>query len=193
MAFQTDNKHTALDGYVGPGTRQRLTQKLIEKQGERVFATTKHPEGYQPPIVFLSYAWEDTEKVNKIDQWLRDNGIRVLRDNRDFVPGTLIPKAILQALVQADKVIAVYSSKSRHRDWPRFEINRAEQEEQMGRRHLLIYLVLDDTPLPSHDPYRIAVMAKGRVLREIGKDLLKGILGQKIEPPRYDYNENEEL
>jgi hypothetical protein len=192
-ALQLDERHLYVDGYTGPGTRRLLTRTLLKKGGERLFLTMKHPEGDQPPLVFLSYSWKDTDIVNKIDQWLRDQDIRVLRDNRDFRPGTAIPEAILESIVQADKVIAIYSSKSRQRDWPRFEISIAEKEEQIGRRHLLIYLVLDNTPLPAHDPHRIAVMAKGRTLREVGQDLLRGILGEKAEPPRFEYDENEKL
>src|SRR5438128_12235027 len=33
--FQQDNNHTSIDGYVGPGTRRLLTEKLFEKGGKR--------------------------------------------------------------------------------------------------------------------------------------------------------------
>jgi hypothetical protein len=193
LAFQYDNNHTALDGLVGPGTRRLLTEMLLSKRGEKAFTRMKHPEGRQPPIVFLSYAWKDTPVVNKLDQWLRDHGIRVLRDTRNFKPGHQIPNSIRDAIIQADKVVAVYSTRSKHRDWPRFEISIAEEQEKTSTGPLLIYLILDNTQLPKYDPHRIAIKAKGRALREVGQDLLKGILGQEPEPARYDYDENERL
>lgn len=193
LAFQTDYKHTSLDGYVGPGTRRLLTKKLLEKRGEQPFRRMTLPKGNQPPLVFLSYAWEDAKRVDKIDQWLRDHGIRVERDMRDFIPGKKLPQEITDAIARADKVIAIYSFKSRERDWPRFEINIAEQHEKNKKRDLLIYVVLDDAPLPKHDPHRIAVMAKDRTLGDVGKDLLRGIVGPKGKPLRYNYNENEAL
>jgi len=193
LAFQTDNKHTSQDGFVGPRTRRLLTIKLLEKRGEQPFRRMTLPKGNQPPLVFLSYAWEDAERVNKIDQWLRDHEIRVERDTRDFLPGKKLPQEITDAITRADKVIAVYSFKSRERDWPRFEINIAEQHEKIKKHDLLIYLILDDIPLPKHDPHRIAVMAKDRTLGDVGRDLLKGIVGLKSKPVRYKYNENESL
>lgn len=192
-AFQDKYNHRFKDGLFGPGTRKLLTEQVVQQGGERLFLAMKHPERDQPPIVFLSYAWEDDEIVNKIDQWLRDNGVRVSRDTTDFLPGRRLSDEIIKAIAAADKVLAVYSMRSKHRDWPRFEITIAEQEEQTGNKHFLIYLVLDETALPKHDPNRIAVMAKGRHLQDVGADVLRGILGQKSEPKRYDYDPKEIL
>jgi hypothetical protein len=192
-AFQDKSGHQFIDGIFGPGTRKRLVEEVLKKGGERLFLTMKHPEGNEPPSVFLSYAWDDTHIINKIDQWLRDNGVRVSRDTRDFMPGMQLDHAIVRAIAEADKVIVAYSSYSKNRDWPQFERVTAEQEERLARKHFLIYLVLDDTALPKHDPNRIAVLAKGKPLRDVGADLLRGIMGQKTEPKRYEYDENEIL
>jgi TIR domain len=191
--FQNKYDHRFKDGLFGPGTRKLLTKELINEGGEHLFRTMRHPEGNQPPNVFLSYAWEDDEVVNKIDQWLRDHGIRVSRDTTDFLPGRQLTDEIIKAIAGVDKVIAVYSPRSKHRDWPQFEIKIAEQEEQTRKKYFLIYLALDGIELPRYDTNRIAVMAKGKPLREVGSALLRGILGQKSDPKRYEYDENEIL
>jgi hypothetical protein len=67
----------------------------------------------------------------------------------------------------------------------------AEQVEARGGQALLIYLVLDDTPLPSHDPHRLAVKAKGKSLKQVGGELLHGIIGSRSHVPRYEYDEDE--
>lgn len=194
--FQQKYHHRNTDGLFGPGTRRLLAQKLAAVSGEHALALLRPLDhgGLKAPLVFLSYAWADSSAVDRIDQWLRDHGIRVHRDTRDFNPGQQLPDAIRDAIVQADKVIAVYSSHSRSRDWPRFELALAEQQEHAKNApDLLIYLVLDDTPLPQHDPNRIAVTASGKTVRQIGEQLLRGILNTKGESPRIDFDENAPL
>jgi hypothetical protein len=71
-----------------PNTRARLTRAVLERLGHTLFQRMIHPGCQQPPVVFLSYAWVDSALVNKIDQWLRGRGMRVLRDTREFAPGT---------------------------------------------------------------------------------------------------------
>ena len=145
------------------------------------------------PSVFLSYAWNDAATVNKIDQWLRDNDIRVVRDERDFIPGNEISHEIETAIKRVDKVIAVLSRDSKGRDWPSFELKIAEQRECNGENRVLIYLILDDTSLPLHDPNRLAIRSSGKSLKNVGLELLRGIRGTAAEPVRYDYNEDELL
>lgn len=190
-SFQRQHHHRVADGAVGPGTRALLAKLLLARFEPDIFLRLVHPEGSSPPTVFISYAWRDSDRVDKIDQWLRDHGVRVLRDRNWFVAGTLIPDNIRNAIVLADKVVAVYSENSRDRDWPRVEIAVAEQFEQRAGYQVLIYLNLDGTQLPTHDPHRIAIIAPGSPLRQVGNELLQAVLGRKAEPPRYDYNEDE--
>jgi len=158
LEFQETYSHENQDGLFGPGTRRLLAQVLDTEIGARALSVFAAPRTAATPLVFLSYAWADSGAVDKIDQWLRDQGIAVRRDTRDFTPGQQLPEAIKDAIVQATKVLVVYSANSKDRDWPRFEISVAEQrEEKDGCRDLLMYLVLDETPLPKHDPHRIAV------------------------------------
>jgi hypothetical protein len=190
ISFQKEYGHNIIDGQIGPGTRRRLTRAVLAKVGPSFFARLESPQKPSSPRVFLSYAWEDGKIVDKLDQWLRDQNIRVWRDTREFAPGKQIPDLIRTAIREADKVVAVYSRRSKGRDWPAFEIKIAEELEKDGKE-VLIYLALDDTPLPSHDPHRLAVMGKGRTLKEVGNDLLHGILGWRREVQRIEYDENE--
>ncbi|MCX5991560.1 MAG: toll/interleukin-1 receptor domain-containing protein [Chloroflexi bacterium] len=194
LEFQKAYNHTNQDGLFGPGTRRLLAQILDQKAGTQALSVLEELNRKVAPLVFLSYAWADSPTVDKIDQWLRDKGVRIQRDTRDFKPGQQLPDAIKDAIVRADKVLAVYSSNSKERDWPRFEISVAEQKEQStGKGDLIVYLVLDDTPLPKHDPNRIAVFGHGRTVRQVGQELLRGILGEGGETPRIEFDENELL
>jgi hypothetical protein len=189
LSFQEDHNHNVVDGQVGPGTRRLLTEVILEKIGPAFFERLEAPRRTEQPQVFLSYSWADSTIVDQVDQWLRDQGIRVWRDTRDFLPGKQLPALITETIKQADKVVAVYSQQSRSRDWTAFEIRIAEELERDGKE-VLIYLVLDDTPLPKHDPNRLAVMARGCTLKEVGHKLLHGILGTRPEPPRINIDEN---
>lgn len=44
LRFQSDNKHTSRDGFVGPGTRRLLVTKLIEAGKKGIFNRMKIPE-----------------------------------------------------------------------------------------------------------------------------------------------------
>lgn len=191
--FQKEHGHPHRDGQVGSGTRRLLVEVLLRKIGPGAFKRMKETEEKRPPVVFVSYTWLDSEKVEKVDQWLRDHEIQVLRDNRDFIPGMQLPEMIRAAVQRADKVIAVYSEHSKSRDWPRFEREVAEQKEAASKSGFIIYLLLDDVSLPAHDPNRIYVKGTGRILREIGEDLLQGVLGQSKQPPRIPYDEDKML
>lgn len=140
----------------------------------------------------MSYAWADEAPVNKLDQWLRDHGIGVIRDVTDFKPGSLIPDNIWNSVLSADKVIAVYSQQSKVRDWPSFEHQIAEQVENFIKVPLLIYLRLDDTPLKAYDPYRIAIEAKGKTLKQIGL-AIQSSLDMPSEATRFDYDKDAPL
>src|SRR5262245_41654841 len=78
--FQRQTGHRNADGAIGPGTRSRLVSRLLQEFGAAKFSELDASECVRIPTVFLSYAWTDTHRVNKLDQWLRDHGIRVIRD-----------------------------------------------------------------------------------------------------------------
>jgi TIR domain/Putative peptidoglycan binding domain len=192
-AFQLNYRHRVADGLVGPGTRELLVSELLHRKGPSIFKRLSRPEQRQVPSVFLSYAWKDSPRVDKLDQWLRDHGVSVLRDRDVFVAGVTIEENIAQALSVADKIVAVFSQNSRDRDWPHLERSLAEQVEARLGSSVLIYLRLDDTPLPSYDSTRLAIGAEGHSLRDVGEQLLQAITGSARTPPQYHYDEDEPL
>ena len=190
--FQQKTGNRNIDGNIGPGTRSLLVSKFLQNFGVSQFAELDASDSIQTPTVFLSYAQVDSERVNKLDQWLRDNGIRVIRDTRDFSPGSQLLDNICKSILSADKVIAVYTKKSKNRDWTSFEHQIAQQIESQLGAPVLVYLRLDDTPLKAHDPHRVAINAQGKTLKEIGLEIQKS-LGIAPAPARFDYDENAPL
>jgi hypothetical protein len=116
----------------------------------------------------------------------------VIRDVDSFKAGSGIPDNILQSVLSANKVIAVYSQQSKARDWPNFEQEIAERVEQAIKADVLIYLRLDDTPLKAHDPHRIAIEAKDKTLKEVGRAIQKS-LGVPVQRARFEYDEDAPL
>ncbi len=189
--FQDEFRHRVSDGAVGPGTRRLIVSNLLGRFSANIFL--RFDRSKLTPSLFLSYAGQDAPKVDKLDQWLRDRGVRVIRDTVDFVAGTTIPDNIHCSIALADKVVAVLSLNSRDRDWPRFERAVAEDVERRIGTPVLIYLYLDDEPLPAHDPSRLAIRAAGRTLRQIGEEILHALKGTGLEPTHYEYDENQPL
>ena len=190
--FQREKGHRNVDGAIGPGTRSLLVSELLRQFGVLKFANLDASEVIRTPTVFLSYARVDTPRVDKLDQWLRDHAIRVIRDVSSFEPGSQIKDNIWKSILSADKVIAVYSEKSKTRDWPSFEHQIAEQVESQLKAPVLIYLRLDDTPLKAHDPHRIAIETHGKTLKQIGSEIERA-LSIAREPARVDYDEDAPL
>lgn len=189
--FQTDNSHKHCDGLFGPGTRALLTSAILTTTGKTAFSLMIPPEDVRRKIIFLSYSWDDSSVVDKFDQWLQDHNVQVIRDSRSFLPGMQISDAIADAVTRCDKVIAVYSKSSSSRDWPTFERHVALQKEMSESKPVLIYLVLDATPLPTRDQNRIYVPASGRTLASIGQDILRGIGDTSAKYSRINYDDNE--
>jgi hypothetical protein len=190
--FQQDNGHRSKDGDFGPGTRLLLVEKTLDALGPDFIA------GLPPTFpsfhrVFLSYARDDTPKVNKLDQWLRNHGILVIRDIRDFKAGEQVPDEIRKHLHASDKACIVHSRTSQSRDWPTFERIVAQEVESMRGLKCLIYLLLDDTKPPQYDPNRIHIDAATTPLKEIGAALLQAVVGEAEEPIIFDYDENAPL
>ncbi|MGH7428732.1 MAG: TIR domain-containing protein [Candidatus Methylomirabilaceae bacterium] len=189
--FQDQFRNRVSDGQVGPGTRRLIVSNLLGRFDASIFLRLKRPQ--LAPSVFLSYTWLDSRKVDKLDQWLRDHGIRVIRDQTSFEAGVSIPENIRRAVAEADKVVAVFSAHSKDRDWPRLEKAIAEEVEHRLGRPVLLYVALDDTPLPSHDPTRLAILAKAKALRQVGAEVLHALTGAGIEPVRVEYDETKPL
>jgi hypothetical protein len=187
--FQTKMAHRNVDGAIGPGTRSLLVSELLRRFGVPTFAKLDDAEAGRVPTVFLSYAWVDASRVDKLDQWLRDHGVCVIRDITSFEAGSQIKDNIWKSVLSANKVIAVYSENSKSRDWPTFEHQITEQVEKQLNAPVLIYLRLDKTPLRAHDAHRIAIDGQGKALKQIGLEIQKA-LGNELNPARVEYDED---
>jgi hypothetical protein len=183
--------HRVIDGRVGPGTRKLIVREVLHVHDASIFQRLRKPE--LAPSVFLSYASADCEKVDKIEQWLRDHGIHVMRDKSFFVPSEGITDNIRQAIAAADKVIAVFSANSRDNDWATHEGALAESLEDLIGKRLLIYLCLDATPLPKHDPARLAIRAEGKTLEAVGDQVLYTLNVKDLKPKQVQYKGDEVL
>lgn len=132
-------------------------------------------------VIFISYAWKDKEAVLAVDQWLRNKGARVILDDRNFLVGEDVRDQIIQAIKQSGIVLCFYSSHSSDRPYPKLERRIAEEleletEYSQSRIPLkVIYFCLDDTPLPDHQRYRLAVKAKEKSFESACIELWKGI------------------
>ena len=112
--------------------------KLAQRQAEQASVS---------PTVFLSYAWHDRRAVLAVDQWLRDQGARVILDQRDFRPGREIEDLIVDAVARSGVVVVFWCEASRARPYPLLE-RRAAEEVARSRSDLrVIYFCLDETPL----------------------------------------------
>jgi TIR domain len=186
--FQKARSHTRVDGLVGPITRRLIVSALLENEKAVVFDRLQRPDPVRE--VFISYAWKDGAKVNKLDQWLRDHGIRVIRDQNDFAPGETIADSIREAVAVCDKVFAVFSANSSLREWPMLEAFVAGELESVLGAKLLVYIRLDSTPLPERSAGRLHIDTREQPLRVVGQKLLQAVSGDPANPIGYEYDEN---
>ena len=133
------------------------------------------------PKVFISYTWRDEETAVAVDQWLRNHGVKVVIDRRDFIPGSDLYNNIASAIEDSDKVIFIYSKNSSDRHYTLLERRMTQQRE--AREHsagnkviVMIFLCIDDQPLPPEWSHRLAVFAKGKGFVEVCQELLAAIL-----------------
>jgi hypothetical protein len=141
--------------------------------------------------VLISYASADRERVNKLDRWLRDHGLRVV----EIVSFLLLSHNKREHRARRGRIRQNSCSvlaNSRDRDWPRLERELAEQVEPRLGAPVLVYLCLDDVALPSHDSMRFASRAPGKTLKGVGEEMLYAVAGVPL--PQWQYaHENERL
>ncbi len=185
--------HRVHDGRVGPKTRKLIVSKLLSQYEPDIFLRLDRPEVYGRATAFVSYAWRDSAKVDKLVSWLRNHDVRVLMDRTSFMAGHKVSESIRKDIAQSDKVIAVFSKNSNTREWPQLERFVAEQLESQLGTPVLIYLRLDSTPLPTHDSTRLAIHAKSKPLKAVGHEILYALTGVGLDLEGAEHNENEPL
>jgi len=146
------------------------------------------------PMVFISYAWADEDVVLAIDQWLRLKRIQTKIDRRDFFAGTRIRDEVIRVMQECTVVIVMYSSSARDRPWTEFERELAsdiamEAKTQGRQPPRIIYVVVDDTPLPSvTERAKLAVVAKGKRFELVCEEIYHAILQLPKEADEIDLN-----
>jgi hypothetical protein len=144
--------------------------------------TALTPEQYVPSTVFISYTWADDEVVLAIENFLTLKGLRTTIDRRDFFAGDRIMPQILSAMQASDVILIFYSGQAKDKAWPEFERETAADLQMEARKAgrkppRVIYVVMDDTPLPSPvQSNRLAVMAKGKTVKAVAEELYLQIL-----------------
>ena len=142
--------------------------------------------------IFISYAWANDGVVLAIDQWLRNKGLKTRIDKRDFFAGSRIRDEIMRVMSECEIILIFYSSQSRDKPWIQFEREFAADIEMSskieGRKPpRIIYVVLDDTPLPSvSEKNRLAVMAKGKKFEFVCDEIYQNILQIPRTTPNVD-------
>jgi hypothetical protein len=81
----------------------------------------------------------------------------VIRDLWVFEAGVEIAENARKAIAAADKVLAMLSANSKTRNWPLMEWAFAEEVERHINKPVLVYVCLDETPLPDHHRERLAM------------------------------------
>ncbi len=134
------------------------------------------------PNVFISYAWVNGDVVLAIDQWLRLKNIKTKLDKRDFFAGSRIRDEIMRVMQECDVTLIFYSEQSKEKPWTQFESELAKDLEMNAKIEKrkpprIIYVVLDDTPLPNiSEKQKLAVMAKGKRFELVCEEIYHHIL-----------------
>lgn len=134
------------------------------------------------PVVFISYAWVNGDVVLAIDQWLRLKNIKTKLDKRDFFAGSRIRDEIMRVMQECDVTLIFYSQQSKDKPWTQFESEFAKDLEMQSKIEKrkpprIIYVVLDDTPLPSvAEKQKLAVIAKGKRFELVCEEIYHHIL-----------------
>jgi membrane protein YqaA with SNARE-associated domain len=91
--------------------------------------------------IFISYSRRDSEIMQRIVLYLRDQGFKVWVDNERLVPGTAIwEEEIEKAIKASSTVLIIMSPDSKNSEWVRREISLADQY----RKHIMPVLVRGD-------------------------------------------------
>lgn len=134
----------------------------------------------EAPRVFISYNIRDENTALAIDQWLREHGVDSKIDQRDFCPGEDLYECMVREVHSADKVLFIYSRNSKDRHYTQLERRITQQREAElnisgNNRKLLLFLCLDDSPLPPELSHRLAILVKDKSFPDICEEILDSI------------------
>jgi hypothetical protein len=93
------------DGFVGPGTRKRLTRAILAR-GEGFFERGRISPEY---AVFLSYSRKDEAKIKDLVEGIKSRGIPVFRDKESIPGGATWPDVLYRAIQKCQVLLCMLS------------------------------------------------------------------------------------
>ena len=142
-------------------------------------------EPAQMPCVFLSYARADSPQVLAVDKWLREKGISVILDERDFYIGENIRNEIINSLKRSDVIVCFISKHSMDRPYPKFEREIANNLRIDGKANV-IYFKLEEIETDIEHEHRLYIPGHRLSYEKACEQLWQGILGLKRQPKSLD-------
>ncbi len=135
------------------------------------------------PKIFISYASEDELTMRAIDQCLRNKGVRVFIDERNFIGSETVCHEVINLLKGKGVVVFIYSKSAADRSYTEFEklIDREREfiiSKGQEKRNILIYFCIDGTPLPAKLTRRLIIKAATMSFPEACQKLWRAILEQ---------------
>jgi hypothetical protein len=154
---------------------------VIEQQESAV--TTNIIEN---PTVFLSYSWDNEEHKNwilSLASKLIENGVNVLLDRYELIPGKNILHFMDNAINQADKVVMIFT--------PNYKLKADKREGGVGYEYSILNVDLYKS-ISSNNKY-IPVLKEGTVENAIPDFIQQFIAIHMTENYRFDEKVNELL
>jgi hypothetical protein len=131
---------------------QALSSSSPERRGKGfIEASIRESQGKAAAQIFLSYAREDEEKVEKLYQRLSDVGFKPWMDKKDILPGEKWPSSIRRAIRDSDFFLVCLSTNSvKKRGWVQKEMKQALGlwQEKLEDDIYLIPVRLEDCEAP---------------------------------------------
>ena len=117
--------------------------------------------------VFISYGGPDEEFAGKINERLKQNGVKTWFFPTDALPGDKLHRAMSNGVVDHDRVLLICSKSSLKRSGVLNEIERVlEREAREGGSSILIPITVDDFVFSDWAPNRpdISRQVQSRVI-----------------------------
>jgi hypothetical protein len=87
--------------------------------------------------VFISHSHQDHDFVAKLNQALRERGIRTWFSPEEIRPGSKLSESIFSAIDSFDRLIVVLSEHSMSSQWVNSELHRAYQRQRSEKQNIL--------------------------------------------------------
>ena len=117
---------------------------------------------------FLSYAHENHGEADHIEALLRRRGRSVFRDERELQITDEIKYKLESVISESNTFITLWGGESQNSDWCAWERESAERcSRKSGRPKRIVFLALDESPLPGRYDAFLQVFAATREARDL--------------------------